>query len=81
MKLMKVFDSRCPMMPGPVWDTSHTLSIEYHGNGNDSYYSLDMSGEEDGGGYVSMSQIVALQDWCRNLGAEDGETVLIYHWW
>ncbi len=83
MKLMKVIDSRCPAMPGKVFDISHTLNFEYHGNGNASYYELEMTEDVElaGGGYVEDHEVRALQEWCRAQGAEDGETILINHWW
>ena len=85
MNIMKVFDINQPKAPGDVWDISHTLSNEYHCNGNDSYYQLEIvtspDADDDGGGYVTVEELQKLMDWFRVQGAVIGETILVNHWW
>ena len=81
----KVLDINDPEPPQAIWDISHVLSGEYHGGGNDSYYSFEIVGDPDeddqGGGYVNKADLILLTAWCIKQGAEVGDTILISHWW
>lgn len=85
MRMMKVFDIQSPRAPEDVWNVSNTLYVELWGNGNDSYYELKVVAEPDadehGGGYATVDELQKLMDWLRSQDAENGETVLVKHWW
>lgn len=82
---MKILDINEAPRAQKIWDISHILSTQFHGHGNDSYYELTIvlnpDADEDGGGYVTVSQLQKLMGWCRLQGVQNGETVLIKHWW
>ncbi len=82
---MKVLDINSPKPPGDIWEISHKLSGEYHGQGNDGYYQFEISADPDphdqGGGYVGKADLILLTDWCIKQGAKIGDDILINHWW
>lgn len=62
-------------------EVCHELSIEFHGNGNDSYFSWTVGEEEAGGGWITTEQENQLHEWLLAHGAEAGEEVIIGHGW
>lgn len=59
----------------------HKLSVDFHGNGNDSYFAWQVSGVEEGAGWITTEQEQALDKWLLAHGAEAGEEVIIGHGW
>lgn len=86
MKLVKVFDIQHDSLPTDIptpeeiSEISHKLNGEYHGNGNDSYYSYYIT-DKDETGYLTEREFKLFNAWLLQKGATDKEEVIISHWW
>jgi hypothetical protein len=80
-EMMKVFD--CQWNPGMPPDVQKAF-FALHEVGNDVYVSYDVDGEQydadDPDNPVDRNRKI-VDKWLVENGAEDGETVLIKHWW
>lgn len=84
MQNMKVYDTVDDSMPQGVRDTCHSISCEYFGNGNDSYFPFAIGDREENKhrfGELSSVDTEELSDWLINNGAEESDIVLIKNWW
>lgn len=80
MKVLEIDDDHVD-----VFEVSHKLSGECHGNSNDGYYIWEVvenpTSKNVGHGYLTDHEAKLLNDYVRKDGAAIGESVLIHHWW